>query len=52
MGKGRIVGINIKIRKHNRQAIEAHELSSFITLIEGRFGGPRGGCSGFRSRKA
>ena len=35
MGKGRVVGIDIEIRKHNRQAIEAHELSSFITLIEG-----------------
>lgn len=35
MGKGRVVGIDIEIRKHNRQAIEAHELSSYITLIEG-----------------
>ena len=35
MGKGRIVGIDIEIRPHNRQAIEAHELSPLITLIEG-----------------
>ena len=35
IGKGRIVGIDVEIRAHNRQAIEAHELSSYITLIEG-----------------
>lgn len=35
MGKGRVVGVDIEIRPHNRVAIEAHELSSFITLIEG-----------------
>jgi cephalosporin hydroxylase len=35
IGKGRVVGIDIDIRSHNRQAIEQHELSSFITLIEG-----------------
>jgi cephalosporin hydroxylase len=35
MGKGRVVGVDIEIRKHNREAIEAHELSSYITLIEG-----------------
>lgn len=35
MGKGRIIGVDIEIRKHNREAIEAHELSSYITLIEG-----------------
>lgn len=35
MGRGRVVGIDIEIRKHNREAIEAHELSSFISLIEG-----------------
>jgi len=34
-GKGRVIGIDIEIRPHNRQAIEAHPLSSFITLIEG-----------------
>jgi len=35
LGKGRVVGVDVEIRPHNRQAIEAHELSSFITLIEG-----------------
>ncbi len=34
-GKGRVVGVDIEIRPHNRKAIEAHELSSYITLIEG-----------------
>jgi cephalosporin hydroxylase len=32
---GRVVGIDIEIRPHNRQAIEAHELASMITLVEG-----------------
>ena len=35
MGKGRVVGVDIEIRPHNRQAIEAHELFEYITLIEG-----------------
>jgi cephalosporin hydroxylase len=35
METGRIVGIDIEIRPHNRKAIEQHELSRFITLIEG-----------------
>jgi cephalosporin hydroxylase len=35
MGKGRVVGIDVEIRKHNRIAIQAHELISLITLIEG-----------------
>ncbi len=35
MGKGRVVGIDIEIRPHNRAAIEAHELKPLITLIEG-----------------
>lgn len=35
MGKGRVVGIDIEIRPHNRQAIEAHELFEYITLIKG-----------------
>jgi len=33
--KGRVVGIDIEIRPQNRQAIETHELASYITLIEG-----------------
>lgn len=35
MGKGRIVGIDIEIRAHNRAAIEAHPLCDRITLVEG-----------------
>lgn len=35
IGKGRVVGIDIEIRPHNRSAIESHPLSSYITLIEG-----------------
>jgi cephalosporin hydroxylase len=35
MDRGRIVGIDIEIRPHNRSAIETHELSPYITLIEG-----------------
>ena len=35
LGKGRVVGVDIEIRPHNRAAIEAHELSGYITLIEG-----------------
>jgi len=35
MNQGRVVGVDIEIRPHNRSAIEAHPLASFITLIEG-----------------
>ncbi len=35
MGKGRVIGIDIEIRPHNRSAIEAHELFEYITLLEG-----------------
>lgn len=35
MGKGRVIGIDIEIRPHNRKAIEAHELFGFISLVEG-----------------
>ncbi|MFH1380016.1 MAG: CmcI family methyltransferase [bacterium] len=35
MGKGRIIGIDIEIRPHNRSAIEKHELFPYITLFEG-----------------
>ena len=33
--KGRVIGIDIEIRPHNRAAIEAHPLFDRITLIEG-----------------
>jgi cephalosporin hydroxylase len=35
MGKGRVIGVDIEIRPHNRRAIEAHQLYPLITLIEG-----------------
>lgn len=35
MGKGRVIGVDIEIRPHNRSAIEAHPLFDSITLIEG-----------------
>lgn len=35
MDKGRVIGIDIEIRPHNRAAIEAHPLHDRITLIEG-----------------
>ena len=35
MGKGRVIGVDIEIRPHNRAAIEAHEMFEYITLIEG-----------------
>ncbi len=35
MERGRVIGVDIEIRPHNRKAIEAHELFSLITLIEG-----------------
>ncbi|MEK8021805.1 MAG: CmcI family methyltransferase [Candidatus Parabeggiatoa sp.] len=35
IGKGRVIGVDVEIRPHNRKAIEAHELFPYITLIEG-----------------
>jgi cephalosporin hydroxylase len=35
MGGGRVVGVDIEIRPHNRAAVESHELASLISLIEG-----------------
>ena len=35
MEKGRVIGVDIEIRPHNRKAIESHELFPYITLIEG-----------------
>lgn len=35
MDRGRVIGIDIEIRPHNRKAIEAHQLYDYITLIEG-----------------
>jgi len=35
MGRGRVIGVDIEIRSHNRAAIEAHEVSDLISLVEG-----------------
>ena len=35
MDRGRVIGIDIEIRPHNRLAIEAHPLFPYLTLIEG-----------------
>jgi cephalosporin hydroxylase len=35
LDRGRVIGIDIDIRPHNRAAIEAHPLAGYITLLEG-----------------
>jgi cephalosporin hydroxylase len=35
LGKGRVIGVDIEIRPHNRKAIESHILAPLITLVEG-----------------
>jgi cephalosporin hydroxylase len=35
IGRGRVIGVDIEFRLGNRNAIEGHELSRYITLIEG-----------------
>lgn len=35
LGRGRVIGVDIEIRKYNRLAIQSHPTSSRITLIEG-----------------
>ena len=35
MNRGRVIGIDIEIRPHNRKAIEEHELFDLINLVEG-----------------
>ncbi len=35
IGRGRVIGVDIDIREHNRRAIEAHPLSGRVTMIEG-----------------
>ncbi|MFA5786448.1 MAG: CmcI family methyltransferase [Actinomycetota bacterium] len=35
LGRGRVIGVDVEIRKYNRLAIEAHPMSKRITLIEG-----------------
>jgi len=42
MGKddARVVGVDIEIRPHNREAIESHEMFPIITLVEGDSAAP------------
>lgn len=35
IGKGKVIGVDLEIRPHNRKAIEEHELFDLITIIEG-----------------
>jgi cephalosporin hydroxylase len=35
LGRGRVVGVDVEIRAHNRQALDAHPMRKRITLIEG-----------------
>ena len=35
MHRGRVIGVDIEIRPHNRTAIEAHPMASRIALVEG-----------------
>lgn len=35
LGNGKVIGVDIDIRAHNREAIESHPLASRIVLIEG-----------------
>jgi cephalosporin hydroxylase len=35
MDNGRVIGVDIEIRHHNREAIESHELFPWISLVEG-----------------
>jgi cephalosporin hydroxylase len=35
MGLGRVIGVDVEIRPHNRAAIEAHELFDLIDMVEG-----------------
>ena len=35
LGNGKVIGIDIEIRKHNREVIETHPLSKRIEMIEG-----------------
>jgi cephalosporin hydroxylase len=35
MGKGRVIGVDVEIRSHNRKAIEEHSMFDRISLIEG-----------------
>ena len=52
MGHGRVIGVDIDIRSHNRTAIEAHPMASRITLVAGQLHRPaRSPRSGTASRR-
>jgi cephalosporin hydroxylase len=40
LGRGRVIGVDVEIRPHNREAIEAHALAPLIELIEGDSAAP------------
>lgn len=40
MGKGRVIGVDIEIRPHNRAALDAHPLRPLYELIEGDSAAP------------
>ena len=35
LGKGKVIGVDIDIREHNRRVIESHPMAKRVTLIEG-----------------
>ena len=35
LGRGRVIGVDVEIRKYNRLAIQAHPMSNRMTLVEG-----------------
>jgi len=35
IGKGRVIGVEVDLRPHNRREIESHELSGLIDLVDG-----------------
>ena len=35
LNRGKVIGVDVEIRAHNRKALEEHELCELITLIEG-----------------
>jgi cephalosporin hydroxylase len=35
MNGGRVIGVDVEIRAHNREAIERHELAPLVSLVEG-----------------
>jgi cephalosporin hydroxylase len=35
MGRGRVIGVEIELRPHNRKAIDEHILRPLITIVEG-----------------